>query len=270
MTRREVELELTQLGASYNSKQLAPELREMLKSTREAHGLTGPKRGGAKAGLIPSLSGLSKPQLLARAVTSGVTVNPCWTAGKLMHEIRTGEMLALTPGPSDKLRFGKHQDETFYSIRASDEQYCTWVKEQPLSANPDFEFFRRYLEGPAGEDPSWNLVSRASSSKGTSSKDIPVKKEEPDPEVLKLKQELAAMKRDQSSGAGQENCQGRAHGNAGGAHSYSGDTDGDRDLHARNGPSTGHPREEVSSGLPEHLTAGGLVLPEIKLLSGLV
>ena len=26
----------------------------------------------------------------------------------------------------------------------------------------------------------------------------------------------------------------------------------------------------MSSGLPEHLTAGGLVLPEIKLLSGLV
>ena len=199
MNRKELEAELIELGASYSTKQLVPELRELLKATRESLGLKGPARGGKKAGMIPSLSGLSKPQLIARAVLSGIQVNPVWTAGKLMTEIRAAEMDAIEPLPSHVLKFGKHQEEKYWNVRERDPQYCQWVLEQGPQGNPDFEHFRKYLLGPPGEDPNWTVLTggkKKSTSEGGSSGSGSLIKEEPNQEMEKLKEELASIKQE--------------------------------------------------------------------------
>lgn len=192
MKRPELEEELMTYGVLVTKGQLVPELRVLLTETRTRKGITRARK--SKEAMIPALSGLSKGQLQERAKASGVPdFDPTWTIGKLQSVIRETEMARLVPKPTDKLKFGKHQGEMYYRVRRDNMTYCDWVLEQEAqNTNPDFAHFCRYLKGPMGEDPDWNLVGASSSSGRLTS----VKMEEPDPEVSKLKKELEEMKQE--------------------------------------------------------------------------
>ena len=194
MNRKDLEMELTELGAIFSSRQLVPELRTLLTQTRAELGLEGPKKGGGKKGLIPSLSSLNKAQLFKRAADAGLTAEPTWTAGKLMTEIRWAEMLELTPSGNDKMVFGKHQGESFWHVRHSDSGYCEWLLQQPRSTNPDFEYFRRYLLGEPGEDPQRFILEHRLSPEAAAKLTKVKLESDSAAEVAQMKKELMEMK----------------------------------------------------------------------------